>query len=186
MILKVSQSAGESAVEARRRTTTQIRWAIPLKKRLNMLTTTCRVILAVVFAAGAGGRTSCSGSLTCGEQPSHVRRRVGQVSSQRLWKLCPYFTNDRRGEKKKHLKPHFAFVFFSCRDLSLVRPVFEDRCEKPQFFIIVLSQATFCLWSLTESQICGERPACPLKSGFSWKRLYFSYLSPQHAAWLTD
>lgn len=67
----------------------------------------------------------------------------------------------------------FAFVFFSCEDLFSVSAVSEDRCEKPQFFITVLSQATFrLLWSLTETQICVGRQAG--KRGFRRKTLHLN------------
>ena len=70
----------------------------------------------------------------------------------------------------------FAFVFFSCKDLFSVNSVSEDRCEKPQFFITVLSQATFrLLWSLTETQICAGRQAG--KCGFRQKTLDLNWYS---------
>lgn len=126
-----------------------------------------------VFSAGVDGWMICDGSLTCEKQPSHVH---GQ-SAKRLHRSCGNFVliSRKHSKKKKqyarlHSKPNFAFVFFSCKDLFLVRAVFEDRCEKPQFFIIVLSQATFSLlWSLTQPQICGgRRPGrlCSSKRGF--------------------
>lgn len=100
---------------------------------------------------------NCNGSVTCEQQTSHVHSQSAKCLNRGPGNSSFHKWQKAKQHARLHLKPYFVFLSLQ-RSFSWSELLFEDRCEKkPQFFIIVLSQATFCrLWSFRRSSDWAE------------------------------